>query len=183
MKILIALSALLATSFGFSTQDPQDPMEMPKPGAEHKLLTRHAGDWDAVVIMAGPDGNEVREKASMSTRVVPGGFHTIDEFRGSYMGMPFTGHGTNSYCQARNKYVVSWLDSMTSSPLTLMGDYDQKANTMTLTGEALGMTGKMEPCKTVTYFKDADHYAFEMFGPGPDGDMMRMIRIEYTRKK
>lgn len=180
MKIVLALSLLLVTGFGI--QDPQDPMELPKPGPEHKLLQRHVGNWDATVIMVGMDGKEERTRSSMTTRAA-GEFHTIDEFQGSFMGMPFTGHGTNSYCPIRKKYVVTWLDSMTPSPMSITGDYDEKTKTLTLTGEAPGMSGKLEPCRTVTYFQDEDHYAFEMFGPGPDGEMMRMIRIEYVRKK
>ena len=99
------------------------------------------------------------------------------------MGQPFSGHGINSYCQVRKQYIASWADSMVSSPLTIAGDYDAKTKTLTMVGECLGMSGRMEPCKTVTVYQDDDHFAFEMHGPGPDGKMMRHLRIEYMRRK
>ncbi|MCA8974526.1 MAG: DUF1579 domain-containing protein [Planctomycetes bacterium] len=178
--MLLLVLPLLPLTFGPGAQDPQDGM--PKPGPEHARLIAHVGTWDAVVISEGPDGTPQRDKATMVTRDL-GGFHAVDEFEGQVMGMKFTGHGINSYCPLRKRYVSSWVDSMTPSPMTLTGTYDKKANEIEMTGECLGMSGKLEPCRSVTLFGDADHFAWEMYGAGPDGKEMRHLRIEYTRRR
>lgn len=179
MKLLLA--ALLAVTAGV-TFTAQDPMEMPKPGPEHAILQQFVGTWDAVIIMPGADGAEQRSKAKMVTRK-HGEFHIVDDFTGEFMGMPFTGHGVTSYCPVRKKYFTTWTDSMAPSPLVLTGDWDAKTKMMSMKGECVGMSGKLEPCRTMIQHKDADHYAFEMHGLMPDGTEGRHLRIEYTRKK
>lgn len=182
MKLLLAaVLPLLATSLGFGLA-PQDPMQMPKPGPEQAMLLEHVGTWDAVVITVGEDGKEQRDTGKMTTEK-RGEFHTLDSYEGKFMGMPFTGTGINSYCPLRKKYMTTWVDSMAPSPMVLIGDFDKKTKTLTMVGECVGMSGKLEPCSTVTQLQDADHFAFEMHGKGPDGKDMRMLRIEYTRKK
>lgn len=182
MKLLLAsVFSLLATGVGFGLA-PQDPMEMPKPGPEQAVLMATVGTWDAVVITMGPDGKEARDQGTMTT-VKRGEFHTLDTYEGKFMGMDFTGTGINSYCPIRNKYMSTWVDSMAPSPMVLIGDYDKATKTTKMRGECVGMSGKLEPCRTTIQVQDADHYAFEMFGNGPDGKEMRMIRLEYTRKK
>ena len=181
MKFLLTAATLLLTSFGFGNSG-QDPQDLPKPVPEHKVLFESVGTWDAVIITQGPDGKELRDTGKMTTEK-RGEFHTIDNFEGKFMDLPFTGHGINSYCPVRKKYLTTWVDSMAASPLLLTGDYDKKQKTLTMRGECVGMSGKLEPCSTVIQLQDADHYAFEMHGAGPDSKDMRMLRIEYTRKK
>ena len=45
-----------------------------------------------------------------------------------------------------------------------------------MSGEAVNFDEKV----TVT---DNDHHLFEMYGPGPDGKVYKMMEISYTRKK
>ena len=180
MKILVVVTALAAAAAApFALQDPQG---MPQAGPEHVVLMDHVGVWDAVVITEDMEGKEQRSKGKATTRKLAD-FHTIDDFEAEFMGMQFVGHGMNSWCPLRRKYVSSWADSMTPSPLQLTGDYDAKTRQLKMSGECLGMSGKLEPCRTVTYLRDADHFAWEMFGNGPDGKEMRTLRIEYTRHK
>lgn len=181
MKLLLATLSLLTVGFGFGLA-PQDPQDMPKPGPEHTILFDHVGSWDAVAIMVDETGKEMRSPAKMSTQK-RGEFHVVDDYEGDFMGAKFTGHGITSYCPVRKKYLGMWVDSMAPSPMMLVGDYDKAAKKLTMKGECVGMSGKLEPCTAVTLFQDADHYAFELHGNGPDGKEMRMLRIEYTRKK
>lgn len=180
MKILLALVLPLVTLSGLPL--PQDPQEAPKPLPQHALLQKHAGTWDAVIVTHMPDGQDQRAKGKMVTKKV-GGFHTVDEFEGEVMGAPFTGRGSNSYCPVRKKFLSTWVDSMTGAPLLLLGDYDEKAKQLTMTGEAFGQSGKLEPCRTVTKFVDDDHFVWTFHGAGPDGTEMEFMRIEYTRAK
>ena len=45
------------------------------------------------------------------------------------------------------------------------------------------MTGKMTPMKEKLTIVDDDHHTFEMWMPGPDGKLFRMMEITYARKK
>ena len=45
------------------------------------------------------------------------------------------------------------------------------------------MSGKLEPCKTVTRLTDDDHYTWTLFGAGPDGKARTLLRLGATRRK
>jgi len=45
------------------------------------------------------------------------------------------------------------------------------------------MTGKTQQIQEKVTVTDNDHYTMEMWGPGPDGKMFKMIEITYVRKK
>jgi len=152
------------------------------PGPQHARLQKRVGSWDAVVIMADPTGAEQRSNAKMAM-TKHSDFHTIENFDGEFMGMPFKGHGINGYCPLRKQYYTLWTDSMAASPLVLYGDWDEKKGELTLTGEGLGMSGKLEKFRTVTKYPDDDHIAWALYGPGPDGNEALHLRIEYARKK
>lgn len=80
------------------------------------------------------------------------------------------------------QFFTFWADSMTPSPMTLFGDYDDQKRELTMTGECLGMSGKLEKCQTVTSFQDDHHIAWVLFGFDAGGKRVQHLRIEYTRK-
>jgi hypothetical protein len=182
---LLPLSLLLFLAAAFTPDQPtamspgQDPLQ---PGPQHARLQALAGTWDAVIVTTDMQRKEQRVKGTLTTRK-HAGCHTVDDFQGQLMGMPLVGHGINGFCPVRKQYFTFWTDSMTPSPMTLWGDYDDKAHELRLTGECYGMSGKLEPCRTVTKYEDGDHYSWSMFGAGPDGKEMQHLRIEYTRRK
>lgn len=157
----------------------EDPL---RPGPQHVALQGLVGTWDAVIVVEDPSGREQRTRGTLVTKRHTD-FHTIDSFEGEFMGMQLVGHGVNGYCTVRKQRFAFWTDSMTPVPMTLYGSYDAKSRELTMTGECFGMSGKLEPCRTVTRYKDDDHYSWTMFGAGPDGKETQHLRIEYTRRK
>jgi len=157
----------------------QDPIE---PGPQHEMLQKFAGSWDCVLTGTGPDGKEAKSKG-VSVCKKFGSYHMIDDFDADFMGQKFIGHGVNGYCTVRGAYFTHWADSMSPTPLTAYGQYDEKTKTMTLKGECLGMSGKLEPCTLVTKHIDDDHYWFEMHASMPDGTQAVVLHIDYTRRK
>jgi len=150
-------------------------------GPQHALLQKLAGTWEAVIIAPDQTGAECRTQGTL-VRTRLAGFHTIDSFAGTFMGMPMVGHGLNGYCTVRQQYFTFWTDSLTASPLTLFGDYDAKKGELAMVGECVGSSGRLEKCRTVTRFVDDDHIAWALFGSGQDGKEVQHLRIEYTRK-
>jgi hypothetical protein len=45
------------------------------------------------------------------------------------------------------------------------------------------MTGKDTPEESRLMVADRDHYTMEMWSPRPDGKMMKMMAIAYSRKQ
>ncbi len=180
---LLALAALLAPGSGAFEPEPAASADQSPfvPGPEHELLRGLVGTWDAVLIARDPSGAEQRTTGTRTT-VEHAGFHTVDSFQGTFLGVPLIGHGMNGYCTVRAQYFTFWTDSMTSSPLTLFGSYDAATRTLALSGECFGPSGRLEPCRTVTRLVDADHVSWTLLGAGPDGKEVERLTIQYTRR-
>ena len=183
-----ALLVLAATlGIGRAAQDlvkPGAPLAAPPDafhaGAPHALLQRLAGTWDAVLIAPDGKGGEARTKGSLTTTKHTD-FHTVDSFEGDFMGMKLIGHGMNGYCTARGKFFSCWTDSMTSSPLVTYGDWNEKTRAVESNGDCYGPSGRLEPVRTVLQIADDDHHSWTLYGRGPDGKEIQLLRIEYAR--
>jgi hypothetical protein len=152
--------------------------ELPKPGPEHEKLKEYVGSWDAEMDMNGQ-----KSKCSATYKSICDGMWLQSDFQGDLGGMKFQGHGLDGYNMITKKYVGTWVDSMSSSPMTFEGTYDEKTKTTTMAGESLGPDGQPQKFKTTTVHKDKDHFTFKMFMVTSGGDENLAFTIEYTRKK
>jgi len=171
MKIHLLAAVLV---LGVSTMIARAQPEMPKPGPEHEKFKAMVGEWDATVKHAGGES-----KAKSTYKLDFGGFHLIQEFEGEMAGQKFTGRGQNAYCPLKKKYVATWIDSMSPSPMVFVGEYDKDGKVLTETGEGPNQEGKLAKFKSVTKWTDADTMVFSMF----DDKDAEMMTITYKRKK
>ena len=155
--------------------------DTPRPGPEHKKLAAYAGTWDAAVEMADPTGQVTKSKGVSELKVGPGGLWLLEHFQADFGGTPFEGHGHNGYDPAKGKYVATWIDAWSTSPMILEGGYDKDGKVLTMTGTAPGMDGKPVLTRYVTTHQDANTDVFEMYMPGPYGKEMKVLTITYTR--
>jgi hypothetical protein len=151
--------------------------EMPKPGPEHEMLKELAGTWDAAIKMGGQEA-----KGTAVYKMELGGFWLMSTFEGDLGGMKFKGQGIDGYDPLRKKFVTTWVDSMSPTPLWMEGTYDKETHTMTMTGEGAGQDGKLHKYKTTTETKGKDAMVFKMFEV-KDGKDNEMMSITYTRTK
>lgn len=152
--------------------------EFPKPGPEHEELRKMEGTWDAVMDMNGQ-----KSKAKAVYKSICGGMWLESDFEGDLFGTKFTGHGLDGYDLNKKKYVSIWVDSMSSAPLRMEGDYDEAKKTLVMTGESVSPDGQPQNFKNVTEMKDDDHFTFKMYMVQPGGEEQLAFSIEYTRKK
>jgi uncharacterized protein DUF1579 len=161
---------------------PQAPTP-PKPGPEHKLLTQDAGTWDAVVETAEPGKPPTKSKGVEVNTVGCGGLCLITSFKGDMGGMTFEGSGVTTWDPKKKKYVGSWTDSMSTGLSIGETTYDAAKKTFTGWMEGPDMTGNVMKARSVTEMPSASTRVFTLFGPGPDGKEMQMMKITYTRRK
>lgn len=143
-----------------------------RPTAEHKRLRADVGVWEADVkfYMGGPDAPPESSKGVEINRMMPGGLWLLSEFRGEFLGQPFTGRGQTGYDPIKKKYVGTWIDTMTPSLMLLEGDYDEAARTLTMTGETVDpATGQAAKMKMVSTYKDDGTRGFTMYMTPPGG--------------
>ena len=155
MKKLFSSAVVIAGLLFAVTAKAQEP---PKPGPEHAMLKKHEGTWDTVMKMAG-----MESKGTAVYKMELGGLWLMSTFEGEIFGSKFTGKGLDSYDPAKKKFVGVWVDSMSTSPLTMEGTYDEGKKTLTMEGMGPGMDGKPTKYKGVSEMKDDDNTFFSMY--------------------
>jgi hypothetical protein len=155
------------------------------PGTEHKALASSVGSWDvAVKSWMKPGDPPMESKGTAENRMIMGGRFLEQRFTGTMMDMPFEGLGHTGYDNYKKKYVTTWMDNLGTGVMTGLGTADSAGKVITFTGEMDDpVQGKTNPYKNTLTVVDDDHQLFEMWSPGPDGKMAKMMEIHYTRKK
>jgi hypothetical protein len=154
------------------------------PGPEHKALEQFVGTWDTNAKMWMAPGTPPQETTGTAeNKMALGGRYLEQHYEGKFMDQPFTGMGYTGYDIYKKQYVGTWMDTMGTSVMVSTGNADPSGKTMTMTGTMDDpMARKSMPFKEVIKVVDNDHHVFEMWSPGPDGKMFKMMEITYTRK-
>lgn len=156
--------------------------EVAKLGAEHKLLAKLAGSFDAKVKMMDPTGGEAHEsKGTLKRTVILDGRYVKEDFKGSFAGNTFQGMGLIGFDADKKKYVSQWIDSMSTGFAGSEGTFDEATKTLTTHGEAM-MMGKKIKTKDVLKMVSEDEQHMEMYR-NMDGKDVKMMEITFTRAK
>lgn len=174
MKSLPLLALVCLSAAG-----PSFAQDFPKPGPEHKRLAEElVGTWDCEMNVGGQ-----KSKCTAVYKTICDGMWLASDFEGELGGARFHGHGLDGYDLHKKKYIGVWVDSWTSSPLRMEGDYDPKTKRLVMTGDSVSIDGKPEKFRAVHETKDKDHFTFSMTMLLPDGTEQPAFSIEYTRRK
>ena len=158
-------------------------MNMPPPVKEHTWLRRFEGDWDSEgEIVIGPNQPPIKVKGFDRARMI-GGFWLVCEGRGE--GMDYESRLTLGYDEQKQKYVGTWVDSMTSFLWRYEGTVDATGRILTLEteGPQPDVPGKNVPFREVTEFKTDDHRVFTSLRLNADGQWLTLVTIHYRRRK
>ena len=159
-------------------------MKASTPGDAHKKLDGMVGTWNVTVkSWMQPGAPPMESTGSAVNSWVLGGRWMEEKFTGSFMGMPFQGIGYTGYDNIKKQYIGTWMDNMSTAVMTSTGK-GGGGNTWEFASSMDDpMTGKTMPVAQKVTFTDADHHTMEMWSPGPDGKMFKMMEIAYSRKK
>jgi len=164
---IVALAALTSSTVG--------AQDFPKPGPEHEMLKKMAGNWDFTMKMMGAES-----KGKVVYKMELGGMWLVSSLEGEIFGTKFYGKGLDSYDANKKKYVSAWFDSMSASPMIMEGTLDKEKKTLTLAGEGPGSDGKPTKYKSISVMPDDDTIEFSMYmGETKDPS----FTISYKRKK
>ena len=98
------------------------------------------------------------------------------------MGAPFTGIGYTGYDNHKQRYVSTWMDSMSTAVLFFEGTVSPDGKTVTQEcAHDDPVRGPMK-WRSVTRIVDANKNIFEMYGIYEGDKQEKMFEITYTRK-
>lgn len=189
MVLLIAAPVFAGEESNAAAPDEQAMMEAwmkaATPGDMHKKLDVFVGSWTSITKSWMAPGAPPMESPGVSENEwILGGRFVAQKFEGTFMGQPFSGIGYTGYDNIKKTYIGTWMDNMGTVIMSSTGSMDKDGKSMTFKSKIDDpMSGKETDIKETISIVDADHHTFEMWGPGPDGKMFRMMEITYTRKK
>jgi hypothetical protein len=158
-------------------------MKAGTPGAPHKALAATAGTYDVKAKSWPAAGAPAMEETATATRSMAlDGRVLVEEYKGSMMGTPFTGHAMRGYDNVSGKYWATWMDTMSTGMMLSQGTCDAK-NACSFTGTWNDPIKKGPVTARMTSrWTSPTTEVFEMHGPGKDGKEFKMMELTYTRK-
>ena len=168
--------------------DPSVKMEIYRklgtPGKEHELLASMAGTWQTHSRACMESGEPFTESEGTSEcRMILGGRYLQEEFHGDMMGSPFNGIGVTGFDNHAQKFVSTWMDSMSTGIFCFEGRADSEGRTITQECRYDDPIKGPMTMRSVTRITDHDSHTFEMYGIDRSGNEELMMEITYTRKK
>lgn len=160
---------LLITSVLAQDQIP----EFPSPVKQHQLLKRFEGSWSVEQeATMGPGQAPTKGKGTIKSRML-GEFWVVNEMSSEMMGVSVTGLQTIGFDSSKQKYVGTWVDSMTDYIWKYEGSLDDSGNVLTLEAEGPLMTGEgTTSYRDIYEFKSADELVLTSKVKGEDGKWM-----------
>jgi hypothetical protein len=191
-----ALTLLALTAMPTLAQDKPKPaapamsaadeamMKAAAPGEPQKKLARFMGDWTFTnTLWMAPGAPPVTSAGTMHGAALMGGRYVEHTWKGTMMGIPFEGRGTEAYDNVAKQYVNSWVDNMGTGIIHQTGVCDDAVKVCTYNGEVWDpMTNKKTAIMQVITWIDDNNFKNEMYSPGPDGKEAKMMEIVAKRK-
>ena len=155
------------------------------PGEVHKMIASWSGTWASEITMwEKPGAPPTKTTGTAVNKMVLGGRYQESVNTGTMMGMPFEGHGTLGYDNAKKIFESTWIDNMGTGIMKMTGPWDAATKSVTLIGKMTDpMSGKETEDKETFTVIDDNTQLMDMYGKGPDGNEFKMMEIKFTRKK
>jgi hypothetical protein len=187
LAVSIPASLLAQESGGGMTEEEAMAanMKYATPGPHHEHMKETVGRWNTTTRFWMAPGTEPAETEGTSEFTsIMGGRYVLEKFHGNMMGMPFEGMNLMGYDNFRQEHVSVWVDNMSTTMMFMHGSCDADKGEITMEGTYDDvMTGeKNKKMKGTVHLKGKDEFTYEMYMPGPDGEMFKSLEIVYTRQ-
>lgn len=111
------------------------------------------------------------------------GRYLRQEFRSEMMGMPFQGLGYLGHDNIRRQYTSVWMDSMSTSTMTVTGRFDEDDGSFTFEGASQAPGGQEWKVRLVLRIQDRDKHTLEFFQSNDEVPEYKSMEIMYTRSR
>ena len=163
----------------------QEAPAMPQPTQEHGWLQKFTGEWrtESKGTM-GPDQPPIQCSGTLSSRKL-GEFWIVNEMKGEMSGAPMTGIQTIGYDEVKNKYVGTWVDSMTAFMWQYEGSVNSSGKVLRLDADGPNFMGdgKLTKFQDVYEFRSADEILMTSRMLASDGNWVTFMSGTAKRVK
>lgn len=161
----------------------QQWMDAGTPGEQHEMLAKSVGEWTCTTwFKMDPDAPAMESTGTVSTKPVLGGRYFQSHFHmDDMMGMPFDGIAFMGYDNIQDRFVSTWIDSMSTGIFSSTGKMSSDGTKLIMTGTMTEPDGTVTATKMVTEWVGDDKIIDTMYDD-VDGEWNLHGKITYTRK-
>ena len=139
-----------------------DPFaNLPKPGPEHKMLAKLAGNWTADIKAWFGPGEPKDSKGTMNRKMIMDGRYLQETFEGDSPARSSRG-GSDRLRWAKKKYIMAWIDNMETGISLQRGELRRENQDLHVHGEENSPTMGKIKSYVLTIISD-DEERFEMY--------------------
>ncbi len=189
MKKLAVFSISIAIALfvsGVLAQSAEPTKDHAEPARNHEWLKQLVGEWDIQFKMYVQPGQPPAEAAGTDSVRTLGEHWVIAETRTTMMGAPYRGILSLGYNSLKKQFNGTWMDSFGGQLWVYKGTLNDAGDTLTLETEGpclLQGPDKTARYKEVIQITGKDSRTFNSSMETPDGTWMKIVTIEYRRKK
>ena len=188
-QITLTICCIALTAF-FTVAKAQTPEEMKKwmdymtPSDVHKMIAQSDGKWNEEIQMwMDPNAPAQSMTASCVNTMILGGRYQESIHMGSFNGMPFEGHSTTGWDNARKIMFATWIDNMGTGLTYMEGTWNEASKTVDMKGKMTdAMTGNITDIRETLHFVDDNTQIMTQYGM-KDGKEYKTMEIKLTRAK
>lgn len=161
------------------------PARAAEPARGDAWLAQLVGKWDIEFkIYMEPDQPPAASAGTDTVRAL-GGNWIIAETETTMMGGPYQGVMSLGYDSAQAMYHGTWIDSFGGHMWIYEGTLNDAGDTLTLRteGPSLEVPGETAQYKEVIRITGDDSRTFNSYYESGDGSWVRIVTIEYERRK
>jgi len=151
-------------------------------GPEHEMMAQQVGTFDVAITSWMDPSAPPMESTGVAVRTLHMGGRVLhEEFEGDMMGIPFTGLSRGGFDNVSGTWWSTWTDSMSTGIMVSEGECDEDFN-CTYVGSYNDPLKGTVTNRYVSKSTSPDEQYFAMYGPGPDGEEVKMMEMVYTRR-
>ncbi|TWT49992.1 hypothetical protein KOR42_36760 [Thalassoglobus neptunius] len=161
----------------------QETPEFPSPEPEHQWLQKFVGNWSLTSkAKMGPDQPDVECSGRMQCQML-GEFWLINKMDSEMMDSTMKGVQSIGYDPVKEKYIGTWVDSMTSTLWVYEGTVNEAGTKLTLEADGPNFTtpGKTAKFRDAYEFRSPDHLVVTSSMQGDDGEWITFMSGDAKR--
>lgn len=151
------------------------------PGEAHDFLASRAGEWSLVTrTWAQPGAEPMITESTATRRMILGGRVLEEVVTGEILGLGFEGRGFLGFDNLTGRWWSTWMDTMSTAPVTTVGSPDTLTGDLVLRGDYVDpLSGERRKVRTVLRFSTPDREVFQWWEQrGPKEVLTMEIRYE-----
>lgn len=157
--------------------------QLARPSAAHALLDVFVGTWSVEgKFDTGPGEPPATATGTMTTTWTLGKRWLRQEYSGNMPALgAFSGIGYLGFDNAQQRFISTWMDTLSTSVITSAGTFNNSTGVFTLVGQFAAPGGQMFSQKQVVTVQSRDRYSIVLILVSPDGSESRTGEVRYVR--